>query len=48
MDIIQKIKDLEDSGKQINFTKVKAHTGSMIGNYYGNNRADDLAEEGAK
>jgi ribonuclease HI len=48
MEIISLIIDLEKSGMQINFTKVKAHTGSLIGNFYGNDRADKLADEGAK
>jgi hypothetical protein len=29
------------------WTKVKAHTGSQIGHYFGNFRADELANRGA-
>jgi hypothetical protein len=37
-----------DKGWSTKWTKVKAHTGSQIGHYFGNFRADELANRGAK
>jgi hypothetical protein len=47
MEIINLIFSMEKLGIQVNFTKVKAHTGSLVGNFYGNDRADRLADIGA-